>query len=65
MRKIVVLEHISLDGVIQAPGGPDEDRSGGFAYGGAREKSMSPRTTSMNRASSRSRQAPNRSSLEP
>lgn len=34
MRKIVVLEHISLDGVIQAPGGPDEDTSGGFAYGG-------------------------------
>ena len=34
MRKIVVLEHISLDGVIQAPGGPDEDTSGGFAHGG-------------------------------
>ena len=34
MRKIVVLEHISLDGVIQAPGGPDEDTSGGFAQGG-------------------------------
>ena len=34
MRKIVVLEHISLDGVIQAPGGPDEDTSGGFVYGG-------------------------------
>ena len=34
MRKIVVLEHISLDGVIQAPGGPDEDTSGGFKYGG-------------------------------
>ena len=34
MRKIVVLEHISLDGVIQAPGGPDEDTSGSFAYGG-------------------------------
>jgi dihydrofolate reductase len=34
MRKIIVLEHISLDGVIQAPGGPDEDSSGGFAYGG-------------------------------
>lgn len=34
MRKVVVLEHISLDGVIQASGGPDEDRSGGFAYGG-------------------------------
>ena len=34
MRKLIVLEHISLDGVIQAPGGPDEDRSGGFSYGG-------------------------------
>ena len=34
MRKITVLEHISIDGVIQAPGGPDEDTSGGFAYGG-------------------------------
>jgi dihydrofolate reductase len=34
MRKLIVLEHISLDGVIQAPGGPDEDRDGGFAYGG-------------------------------
>ena len=34
MRKITVLEHITLDGVIQAGGGPDEDRSNGFAYGG-------------------------------
>ena len=34
MRKIIVLEHITLDGVIQAPGGADEDPSGGFAYGG-------------------------------
>jgi len=34
MRKVVVLEHISLDGVIQAPGGPDEDTSGGFVHGG-------------------------------
>ncbi len=34
MRKVIVLEHISLDGVIQAPGGPDEDTSGGFSYGG-------------------------------
>jgi dihydrofolate reductase len=34
MRKLIVLEHISLDGVIQAPGGPDEDTSGGFAHGG-------------------------------
>jgi dihydrofolate reductase len=34
MRKIIVLEHISIDGVIQAAGGPDEDTSDGFAYGG-------------------------------
>jgi dihydrofolate reductase len=34
MRNIIVLEHISLDGVIQAPGGPQEDPSGDFAYGG-------------------------------
>ena len=34
MRKMIVLEHISLDGVIQAPGGPEEDTSDGFAYGG-------------------------------
>ena len=34
MRKIIVLEHISLDGVIQAPGGPEEDPSNGFPYGG-------------------------------
>jgi hypothetical protein len=34
MRKIIVLEHISLDGIIQAPGGPEEDTSGGFKFGG-------------------------------
>ena len=34
MRKINALEFVSLDGVIQAPGGPEEDTSGGFAYGG-------------------------------
>jgi len=34
MRKIIVLEHISMDGVIQGPGGPDEDPSGGFTHGG-------------------------------
>ena len=34
MRKVIVLEFVSLDGVIQAPGGPEEDSSGGFAYGG-------------------------------
>jgi len=34
MRKLIVLEHISLDGVIQAPGGPEEDTSGGFNHGG-------------------------------
>jgi dihydrofolate reductase len=34
MRKIVVFTMVSLDGVMQAPGGPDEDTSGGFKYGG-------------------------------
>lgn len=34
MRKIIVLEHISIDGVIQAPGGPEEDASDGFTHGG-------------------------------
>ena len=34
MRKVIVLEHISIDGVIHAPGGPEEDPSNGFAYGG-------------------------------
>jgi dihydrofolate reductase len=34
MRKVIALEFITLDGVIQAGGGPEEDTSGGFAYGG-------------------------------
>ena len=34
MRKIVVAEFVSLDGVIQAPGGADEDTEGGFTHGG-------------------------------
>jgi len=34
MRTIRIIEHISLDGVIQAPGGPEEDRDGNYAYGG-------------------------------
>ncbi|WP_336518290.1 dihydrofolate reductase family protein [Pollutibacter soli] len=34
MRKIIVLSMITLDGVMQAPGGPEEDKSEGFKYGG-------------------------------
>jgi dihydrofolate reductase len=34
MRKVIVIEHLTLDGVMQAPGRPDEDRRGGFEHGG-------------------------------
>jgi dihydrofolate reductase len=34
MRTLVVAAFVSMDGVVQAPGGPDEDRDGGFAHGG-------------------------------
>lgn len=34
MRKLILSEFVTLDGVMQAPGGKDEDRDGGFEYGG-------------------------------
>jgi dihydrofolate reductase len=34
MRKVVVINHLTLDGVMQAPGRPDEDSRGGFEHGG-------------------------------
>ncbi len=34
MRKIIIQEFVTLDGVMQAPGGPEEDMSGDFKYGG-------------------------------
>ena len=34
MRQVIVTEWMSLDGVVQAPGEPDEDLTGGFKHGG-------------------------------
>lgn len=34
MRKIIAITHLSLDGIMQSPGGPDEDPRGGFTHGG-------------------------------
>jgi dihydrofolate reductase len=42
MGKIVVFNHLTLDGVMQAPAGPDEDRRGGFAHGGWAAPRMDP-----------------------
>jgi hypothetical protein len=40
MRKVIVNESLSLDGVAQAPGGPEEDPSGGFVHGGRHMRYM-------------------------
>ena len=42
--RIVISEFISLDGVVQAPGGPDEDTAGGFAHGGWSHRFFDPET---------------------
>src|SRR6185503_6247849 len=34
MRKIITITHVTLDGIMQAPGGPEEDPTGGFTHGG-------------------------------
>lgn len=40
MRKIVLLSFVSLDGVMQAPGGAEEDKSSDFKYGGHHVKAL-------------------------
>ncbi|WP_329367603.1 dihydrofolate reductase family protein [Streptomyces sp. NBC_00669] len=42
MSELVVTEFMTLDGVAQAPGGPEEDREGGFAFGGWQAPLISP-----------------------
>lgn len=41
-KRLVICEFMSLDGVVQAPGGPDEDTEGGFAHGGWTHPSFDP-----------------------
>jgi hypothetical protein len=40
MRKIIVSSMITLDGVMQAPGGPEKDTSNGFEYGAEKSKTI-------------------------
>ena len=42
MGRIVVMNHVTLDGVMQGPGRPDEDARGGFAHGGWGARSAAP-----------------------
>lgn len=42
MGRVVVFEHLTLDGVMQAPAAPDEDRRGGFEHGGWAAPRMDP-----------------------
>ena len=42
MGKLIVTEFVTLDGVAQAPGGPDEDQEGGFTHGGWQEPLVDP-----------------------
>jgi hypothetical protein len=40
--KIIAIEHLTLDGVVQAPGNPDEDRRDGFRHGGWANRRQDP-----------------------
>lgn len=41
MRKIITTTFVTPDGVMQAPGAPDEDRDGGFSHGGWSRETLS------------------------
>ena len=42
MGKVIVIEHLTLDGVMQAPGHPDEDPRDGFQHGGWANQQQDP-----------------------
>ena len=53
MRKLIVAEFISLDGVIQSPGGPEEDPADGFRFGGWVSPFAKPRCSGLRRSPGR------------
>jgi hypothetical protein len=63
--RIVIIEFMSLDGVVQAPGGPEEDTDGGFAHGGWSHPFFDPEPRRCCSGAARGRRWPRRGPSEP